>query len=52
MPPWVGLPTKTPFDRDGGQRTGADGKPAYSPVLDWSSRKHTAEDTRRYLLSI
>lgn len=36
--PWVGLPTKTPFDRDGGQRTGADGKPAYSPVLEWSSR--------------
>jgi hypothetical protein len=36
--PWVGLPTKKPFDRDGGQRTGADGKPAYSPVLEWSSR--------------
>ena len=33
--PWVGLPTKPQLDRDGHQRTDADGKAAYSPVVEW-----------------
>jgi hypothetical protein len=35
---WVALPTKPQLDRDGRQRMGADGKPAYSPVIEWRNR--------------
>ena len=35
---WATLPVKPQLDRDGRQRNGADGKPSYSPDLEWRSR--------------
>jgi hypothetical protein len=36
---WASLPSKPQLDRDGRQKTGADGKAAFSPVLEWRSRE-------------
>ena len=36
---WVNLPAKPVLDRDGKQKIGADGKPAYAAILEWRSRE-------------
>jgi hypothetical protein len=36
--PWASLPSKPQIDREGRQKTGADGKAAFSPVLEWRDR--------------
>jgi hypothetical protein len=35
---WASLPAKPQLDKDNRQRIGADGKPSYSPVVEWRSR--------------
>jgi hypothetical protein len=35
---WATLPSKPQVDKDGHQKTGADGRPAYSPVIEWRDR--------------
>ena len=35
---WVSLPPKPVLDRDGKHKTGANGKPAYAPILEWRTR--------------
>jgi hypothetical protein len=36
---WAALPSKPQVDKDGRQRIGADGKPAYAVILEWRSRE-------------
>jgi hypothetical protein len=35
---WASPPAKPQLDQDGSQRNGVDGKPSYSPVVEWRSR--------------
>jgi hypothetical protein len=35
---WAALPAKPQLDKENRQRLGADGKPSYSPVVEWRSR--------------
>jgi hypothetical protein len=35
---WASLPAKPQLDKDSRQRIGADGKPSYSPAVEWRSR--------------
>jgi DNA-binding cell septation regulator SpoVG len=35
---WASLPSKAQIDRDGRQKTEANGKAMYAPVLEWRSR--------------
>jgi hypothetical protein len=35
---WASLPVKPQLYRDGRQRSGADSKPSYVPILEWRSR--------------
>jgi hypothetical protein len=35
---WVNLPAKPVLDRDGHHKTGPDGKPAYTAIVQWRSR--------------
>jgi hypothetical protein len=37
--PWASLPSKPQIDRDGRQKTDANGKAAFAPVLEWRSRE-------------
>jgi hypothetical protein len=37
--PWASLPSKPQLDRDGRQKTDANGKAAFAPVLEWRSRE-------------
>ena len=36
--PWAALPRKAKLDAERRQKTGADGRPVFEPVADWSSR--------------
>jgi hypothetical protein len=35
---WATLPSKPLLDKDGRVKTDADGRPAYSPVIEWRDR--------------
>jgi hypothetical protein len=35
---WAMLPSKPQIDKDGRHKTDADGRPAYSPVIEWRDR--------------
>jgi hypothetical protein len=35
---WAALPSKPQIDKDGQQKRDANGKPAYSPILEWRDR--------------
>ena len=35
---WASLPAKPHLDKDSRQRIGADGKPSYSPAVEWRRR--------------
>jgi len=45
--PWAVLPTKPEVDKDGRQRRGVDGKPAFAPVMAWCSRRLEDAFSRR-----
>jgi hypothetical protein len=32
---WATLPSRPQIDKDGRQRIGLNGKPAYTPILEW-----------------
>ena len=36
--PWASLPNKPQIDRDGRQKVGANGKAAFSPILEWRDK--------------
>jgi hypothetical protein len=36
---WASLPSKPVLDRDGRQKTDANGKPAYAAILEWRARE-------------
>ena len=45
--PWAVVPTKPEVDKDGRQRRGVDGKPAFAPVMAWCSRRLEDAFSRR-----
>ena len=36
---WAGLPSRPQIDKDGHHRRDPNGKPAYAPVIEWTSRE-------------
>ena len=37
--PWAALPSKPELDRDGRRKVDINGKPIYTPVLEWRTRE-------------